>query len=73
MTGRKGRLVRNASSKSVKFEARNASGVEKGERKTLVPAPCAVPLPPYAAPLLALPPFSPACVSMRIACCDTSP
>jgi hypothetical protein len=30
MTGRKGRLVRNASSKSVKFEARNASGVEKG-------------------------------------------
>lgn len=32
MTGRKGRLVRSKSSANVVFEARNASGVDKGER-----------------------------------------
>lgn len=30
MTGRKGRLVRIESSKTVRFEARNVSGVESG-------------------------------------------
>lgn len=30
MTGRKGRLVRSKSSRTVTYEARNASGVEKG-------------------------------------------
>ncbi|GAB4817769.1 hypothetical protein N2152v2_004815 [Parachlorella kessleri] len=36
MTGRKGRLVRNPSSNTVKFEARNASGVDKGASLELI-------------------------------------